>query len=53
MVIFQALVGCHDILILRKSPIKWGQRPDMALSVDLDVKHQLKQSNTHVFVPLV
>ena len=25
VVIFQALVGCHDILILGKSPIKWRQ----------------------------
>ena len=37
--IFQALVGCHDILILGKSPIKWRQRPDMTLAVDSDVKH--------------
>ena len=37
--IFQALVGCHDILILDKSPIKWRQRPDMTLAVDWDVKH--------------
>ena len=43
VVIFQALVGCHDILILGKSPIKWRQRPDMTLAVDWDVKHQLKQ----------
>ena len=35
--IFQALVGCHDILILGKSPIKWRQRPDMTLAVDWDV----------------
>ena len=45
VVIFQALVGCHDILILGKSPIKWRQRPDMTLAVDWDVKHQLKQKN--------
>ena len=44
VVIFQALVGCHDILILGKSPIKWRQRPDMTLAVDWDVKHQLKQT---------
>ena len=35
MVIFQALVGCHGILILGKSPIKLRQRPDIA--VDWDV----------------
>ena len=45
MVISEAFVGCHDILILGKSPIKWGQRPDMTLAVDWDVKYQLKQSN--------
>ena len=33
--IFQALAGCHDILILGKSPINW----DMTLAVDWDVKH--------------
>ena len=48
VVIFQALVGCHDILILGKSPIKWRQRPDMTLAVDWDVKHQLKQTNKQV-----
>ena len=53
MVIFQALVGCHGILILSKSPIKWRQRLDMTLSVDWDVKHQFKQINKHVFVPLI
>ena len=37
--IFQALVGCHDILILGKCPIMWRQRPDMTLAVDWDVKH--------------
>ena len=37
--IFQALVGCHDILILGKSPIKWRQHPGMTLAVDWDVKH--------------
>ena len=50
MVIFEALVGCHDILILVKSLIKWRQRPDMTLAVDWDVKHQklrLSYSNTN------
>ena len=45
MVIFQALVGCHDILILDRSPIKWRQRPDKTLAVDWDVKYQFKQTN--------
>ena len=46
MVIFKALVGCHDILLLGKSPIKWRKRPDMTLAVDWDVKHQFKQTNS-------
>ena len=45
MVIVQALVGCHDIPILGKSPVKLRQRPDMTLAVDWDVKHQFKQTN--------
>ena len=45
MVIVQALIGCHDILILGKSPINWRQRPDMTLAVDLYIKHQFKQTN--------
>ena len=42
--VFEALVGCHDILILGKSPIKWRQRPDMTIVVDWDVKYQSKQT---------
>ena len=42
MVIFVALVGCHDILILGKSPREWRQHPDMTIAVDWDVKHQFK-----------
>ena len=42
-VIFEALVGCHDILILGKSLIKWRQHPDMTMVVDWDAKHQFKQ----------
>ena len=49
--IFQALVGCHDILILGKSPIKWRLRPDMTLAVDWDVKHLFKQTN-YLLVPI-
>ena len=37
VVMFEALFGSHDILILGKSPIKW-KRPDMAIAVDWDVK---------------
>ena len=43
MVIFEALVGCHDILTLGKSPIKWRQCPDMTFAFDWDVKHEVKQ----------
>ena len=43
--IFEALFGCHDMLILGTSPIKWRQRPDIAIAVDWDVKHQCKQRN--------
>ena len=42
MVIFQALVGCHDIVILGKCPIKWRQCPGMTLAVDWDNNHQCK-----------
>ena len=45
MVIFHALVGCHDILILGKSLVKWRQRPNMTLAVDWDVQHQFNQTN--------
>ena len=45
MVIFQALVRCHGIPILGKSPIKWRQRPDMTLAVVWDVKNQFKRTN--------
>ena len=38
------LPECHDILMLGKSPIKWGQRPDMTIVVDWDIKHQFKQT---------
>ena len=38
-------IGCHDVLILGKSPIK-RQRPLMTITVDRDVKHQSnKQMN--------
>ena len=39
MVIFE----CHGIRMLRKSPIKWRQRPDMTIAVDCDVKNQFKE----------
>ena len=43
--VFEALFGCHDILILGTSPIEWRQRPDMTIAVDCDAKPQLKQTN--------
>ena len=30
---FEALFGCHGVLILGESPIKWRQRPDMTIAV--------------------
>ena len=42
----KALFGCHDILLLGTSPIKWRQRPDMTIGVDWEVKHQFKQINS-------
>ena len=46
VVIFEALFGCHDILISGKRPMKWGQRPDMTIIVDWGVTYQFKQTNT-------
>ena len=40
MVIIEALLGCHDVLILGKSPIKWRQRRDMTIAVDWGAKPQ-------------
>ena len=45
MVTFEAMFGCHDILLLGKSLIKWRQHPDMTITVDWGVKHQFKQAN--------
>ena len=44
VVIFEAIFGCHGVLILGLSPIKWRQRPDMTIAVDCNPKHQFKQS---------
>ena len=44
VVIFEAIFGCYDVLILGISPIKWRQRPDMTIAVDWDAKHQFKQT---------
>ena len=38
--------------MLGKSPIKWGQRPDMTIAVDWDVKHQFKNV-LYLNVPLI
>ena len=32
--------------MLGKSPIKWRQRPDMAIAVERNVEHQFKQNKT-------
>ena len=37
-------LGGLDILVLGRSSIKWMQRLDMAIAVDWDVKHQMKQT---------
>ena len=54
--VFEALVGCHDIFILGKNPIKLRQHPDMSMAVDWDghVKHQFKLTKTNVlsWIPL-
>ena len=47
LVIFDALSGCHDILILGKSPIKCRQCPDMTIAVDWEVRHQFKQTKSN------
>ena len=39
--------GCHDVLILGTSPIKWRQRPDMIIAVDWGTKPQLEQTNMY------
>ena len=44
--ILEAPLGCHDNLILGKSPIKWRRCPDMTIDVDWDAKAQLKQTQT-------
>ena len=52
----KAHFGCHGIM-LGRSPIKWRQRPDMAIAVEWGVKHQFKQTdnkllsfiNRHIF----
>ena len=42
--IFEALLDCHYILILGRSPLKLRLRPNMTIAVDWDVKHQFKQT---------
>ena len=41
---FKILFGCHDVLILGKSSIKWRQRPDITIAVDWDINSN-KQTN--------
>ena len=36
---------CHDILIFGISSIKWRQSSDMTMTVDWDVKPQIKLTN--------
>ena len=44
MVIFEELFGCHEVLILGRSPIKWRQHSDLTIAVDWDVKRHFKQT---------
>ena len=47
MVIFEARLGCHDNLILGKTPTVWKQRPDMTIAVDLHVKLHFNKPVLH------
>ena len=44
VVIFEAIFGCHDVLILGISSIKLRQLPDMTIAIDWDAKHHFKQT---------
>ena len=39
---FQAHFGCHDILILGKSSIKWRQHPIIIIALALDMTNRKK-----------
>ena len=41
---FQAYFGCHDILMLGKSPIKWRQHPAVTIALDWDKTIRKKDS---------
>ena len=43
VVIFETPFGCHDILILGKSPVKLRQHLDTTIAVDCHIKHKFKQ----------
>ena len=43
VVIFEAVFGCHGILILDKHG---GNVPYMTIAVDWVIKHQFKQTNS-------
>ena len=45
VVIILVCFGCHGIQMLDKFCIKWRYYPNMAISVDLGVKQQNKQTN--------
>ena len=46
VVIFEAHFGCHDILILGKSPQNVSSVPT-TVAVDWDIKHQFKLTNSN------
>ena len=53
MVIFKALLGHHDTLILGKSPFKWRQLPKVTIAVNCDIKHQFKQMSRLMVKPTI
>ena len=51
-IFYEAYFECHGIIMLGKSPMKLGQRPDVAIAVNWDVKHQFKQTKIiHTYKP--
>ena len=51
VVIFEALFGCHDVLILGKSPIKGRQCPDMTTAVGHKASIQTIKQMVIYYVP--
>ena len=45
--VYEVLVNRLVKLAQLKSVVRWTDRPDMAIAVDWDVKHQTKQTKNH------